>query len=548
MVYKTYISKFNTIISGSKINTGLNPIAELVYGHKHIVSRILMYFDHNKVKELMNNGTMVDMGKMKHTLHITNAGSIDFTQLHQKETSSINFNTKVRATSFDIIFFLIPKPWDRGKGFDYSRNYFNYDFYSNTVIDATRLTSEDGCNWFQRMNGLKWDDGEKEDLDKEVEEEIIEDYLEEVGVDSIDDLTAAQRHELDERIDAAKEPKYAPGIYSNEKLSKEYDKFAAGEESIVIARQHFDVGNENLNIDITDVFNKFLEGELENYGIGIAFSPFLESLDSEYENYIGFLTDKTNTFFEPFVETRYEDMVSDDRSNFVLGKRNRLYLYCTIGDHLEDLSLNPTVTIRNGDGEIIRDSVGREMTWIMSKRQSKGIYYIDVKLSRSDFEPDTMLYDTWTNIQYQGTALEDVELDFVVKQSANYFNIGNSISTTDVTFNPVIYGIKEKEQIKRGDIRKLVIQAKPSYTNNTAQLLDTMDFRLYVKDGTREIDVIEWDTVNKAFLENYYMVDTNILIPQRYFVDIRIKYGMNSIIHHDVLSFDIVDDLNNKYA
>jgi hypothetical protein len=548
MVYKTYISKFNTIISGSKVNTGLNPIAELVYGHDTVVSRILMYFDHNKVKELMNNGTMVDMSKMKHTLHITNAGSIDFTQLHQKETSSINFNTKMRATSFDIIFFLIPKPWDRGKGFDYSRNYFNYDFYSCKVIDAERLTSEDGCNWFQRMNGLPWDNGEKDELDDEVREKIVDEYLLEHDVESIDELTKEEKLELYALLEEAKEPKYAPGIFTNDKLSKEYDKFAAGEESIVIARQHFDVGNENLNIDITDIFNKFLDGELENYGIGMAFSPMLEASESEYENYIGFLTDKTNTFFEPFVETRYEDVVSDDRSNFVLGKRNRLYLYCTIGDHLEDLSLNPTVTIRNGDGEIIRDSAGREMTWIMSKRQSKGIYYIDVKLSRSDFEPDIMLYDTWTNIQYQGTLLDDVELDFVVKQSANYFNIGNSISTTDITFSPVISGIKEKEQIKRGDIRKLVIQAKPSYTNNTAQLLDTMDFRLYVKDGTREIDVIEWDTVNKAFLENYYMVDTNILIPQRYFVDIRIKYGMNSIIHHDVLSFDIVDDLNNKYA
>ena len=548
MVYKTYISKFNTIISGSKINTGLNPIAELVYGHDTVVSRILMYFDHNKVKELMNNGTMVDMSKMKHTLHITNAGSIDFTQLHQKETSSINFNTKMRATSFDIIFFLIPKPWDRGKGFDYSRNYFNYDFYSCKVIDATRLTSEDGCNWFQRMNGLPWDDGEKDELDDEVRDKIVNEFLLEHDAESIDDLTKEEKLELYALLEEAKEPKYAPGIFTNDKLSKEYDKFAAGEESIVLATQHFDVGNENLNIDITDVFNKFLDGELDNYGIGMAFSPMLEISESEYENYIGFLTDKTNTFFEPFVETRYEDVVSDDRSNFVLGKRNRLYLYCTIGDHLEDLSLNPTVTIRNGDGEIIRDSVGREMTWIMSKRQSKGIYYIDVKLSRSDFEPDIMLYDTWTNIQYQGTLLDDVELDFVVKQSANYFNIGNSISTTDITFSPVISGIKEKEQIKRGDIRKLVIQAKPSYTNNTAQLLDTMDLRLYVKDGTREIDVIEWDTVNKAFLENYYMVDTNILIPQRYFVDIRIKYGMNSIIHHDVLSFDIVDDLNNKYA
>lgn len=497
MVYKTYLSKTNSIISGSKLNTGLNPIMELCYGKDTIVTRSLVYFDHNKIKEQMANGNMPDISKMKHTLHITNAGSIDFTQLHQKETSSINDNKKIRATSFDLIFFLIPKPWDMGKGFEYSKNYFNMDFYSRTVVDPNRLYSEDGCNWFKRMNGFPWDE---------------------------------------------------PGIYSNDKLSEEYDKFSAGKESIVIGRQHFDVGNENINLDITDTVNKFITGELENNGIGIAFSPLLESSESEYENYIGFLTDKTNTFFEPFVETRYDDVVSDDRANFVLGKRNRLYLYCTIGDHLEDLSINPTVTIRNSEGEIVRDSAGREMTMIMSKRQAKGIYYIDFKLSRSDFQPDTMLYDTWTNIQYQGTLLDDVELDFVIKQSANYFNIGNSMTTTNVTFNPVISGIKEKEQLYRGDVRKLTINAKPQYTSNTVQLVDNMDIRLYIKDGTREIDVIEWDKVNKAFMENYYMVDTNILIPQRYFVDIRIKYGMNSIIHHDVLQFDIVDDLNNKYA
>lgn len=119
---------------------------------------------------------------------------------------------------------------------------------------------------------------------------------------------------------------------------------------------------------------------------------------------------------------------------------------------------------------------------------------------------------------------------------------------SNVTFSPTISGIKEKEEIKRGDIRKLVIKSKPSYTNNTIQLMDSMDFRLYVKDGTREIDVISWDKINKTFSENYYILDTNILIPNRYYVDVRIQYGMNSIIHHDVLSFNIVDDLNNRYA
>ena len=34
-----------------------------------------------------------------------------------------------RASSFDLIFFLIPKEWDKGKGFDYSRLEFLEDFY-----------------------------------------------------------------------------------------------------------------------------------------------------------------------------------------------------------------------------------------------------------------------------------------------------------------------------------------------------------------------------------------------------------------------------------
>ena len=32
MVFKTYIEKFNTIISNSNLNTGLNPVSEIQYG------------------------------------------------------------------------------------------------------------------------------------------------------------------------------------------------------------------------------------------------------------------------------------------------------------------------------------------------------------------------------------------------------------------------------------------------------------------------------------------------------------------------------------
>lgn len=496
MVFFTYITKYNTIVSNSKINTGLNPISELVYGKDGIVSRGMIYFDHSKVKELIDEGIMVDMKKMRHILHITNAGSLDQTMLHHCETSSINENYKIRAASFDLIFFLIPKPWDKGKGFDYSKTFLNVGYYSPSPIDPERLISEDGSNWFQRMNGIKWDEG---------------------------------------------------GIFSNDTLSLEYDKWACGEESIVIGRQHFDVGNEDIEFDITDIFNKFLTNEIDNYGIGIAFSPLLEMSESEKENYVGFLTNKTNTFFEPYVETRYTDTISDDRSNFVLNKNNKLYLYCTIGDELCDLDRNPKVTITNSEDEIIRDINGCLLQDIESKKFSKGIYYIETKLSSRDFEPDTMVFDTWDDIVYEGTTLDAVELDVTLKKTSNFFNIGNSLEVENVTFSPSIIGIQEQEEILRGDVRKLLINAKPSYTQNTYQLIDSMSIRLYVKDGTREINVIDWDTVNKSFSNNFYVIDTNILIPQRYFVDVRIKYGMNSIIHHDVLSFNIVSDITHKY-
>lgn len=490
MIYKTYISKYNTIVSNSKINVGLNPISELVYGKDTVVSRGLFYFDHSKVKCLYDNGVMPNMDKMKHILHITNAGSLDPTQIHHCETSSINDNKKIRAASFDLIFFLIPKPWDRGKGYDYAKTYFTAGYYTPSTIDPQRLSSEDGSNWFNRMNGLPWDE---------------------------------------------------EGIYTNDTLSLEYDKFAANEESVVIGRQHFDYGNEDIELDITDTFNRFLSGELENNGIGVAFSPLLEVSESEYENYVGWLTDKTNTFFEPYVETRYDDTVSDDRANFVLNKDNKLYLYCTIGDSLEDLDNNPTVTIRDSDENVIKEG-------IESKKFSKGIYYIELNLPSSEYETDTMFYDTWSNISYNGTVLDDVELDFTVKQTSNFFNIGSSLEANDATFSIAISGIQEKERVKRGDVRKLSITATPSYTLNTVQLIDRMDFRLYIMDGTREIDVIEWDGINKTFSENYYLIDTNILISQRYYVDIRLRYGFNSIIHHNVLTFDITDSINNKYV
>jgi hypothetical protein len=540
MITKTYISKFATIVKDSTINTGLNSVSELIYGAN--VTRSIIYFDHSKIKEMYEDKTYPDLSKMTHILKITNCGSIDFTQLHSKYGSSINDSIKVRATSFDLIFFLIPQTWDVGKGFDYSMTFFNQGYYAatpctrkngsscGTLSDTSKLVSRDAVNWFQATNSHKWNE---------------------------------------------------PGIYSNKRLSEEYDNWSSEQGSlIVIGRQHFDVGNESISFDVTDVVNKFITGELENYGIGIAFSPQTErtgyeDIRAKYqskfdeivndfvtavneitsgdtplltgnelkermvytgekkENYIGFFTNHTNTFFEPYLETTYDDAINDDRGNFVLNKLNRLYLYCNVGGNNVNLDTLPTCTIDDKEYEV--------------HQFSKGVYYIELRLTNKEYKPMTMLYDVWSNLYLDGEQLDDIELYFTTKGQNNFFNIGSN-PTSYPNFVPTIYGINNDEDIFRKDeIRKVGVLCRKPYTNNENELLDRLYYRVYIKDGTREFTVIPFECVNKTYNENFFLLYCDELIPNTYYIDIKTIYNGEVRTHKDVCHFNIIENLDNKY-
>lgn len=484
MIYHTFLSKCTSIIKDSELNTGLNPVAEICYGSS--VTRILCYFDHNKIKNMVEDKTFPDMKKLKHVLKMYNVGSIDLTTLNCGRPSSITDEVQLRAASFDLIFFLIPKEWDNGKGFDFNGNLYNqslYRYFNLNEEEQNRVVSTDGANWYQARNGYLW------------EEE---------------------------------------GVYTNERLSVEYDKFSSDEGSkIIIGRQHFDIGNENISLDITEIFNKFITGELENYGLGIAFSPRLEDTEvtDDIERYVSFFSPKTNTFFEPFVETTYDDVISDDRSYFVMDKDNKLYLYCNIGGMLVDLDEFPTCEINDTAYEV--------------KQFSKGIYYVEINTPSSDFKPYTMLYDTWSNIKYHGVNFGAVEMDFTLLPNERYFNFGSTIKENEKLI-PSVYGINPSEKIKRGDIRKLNVLARVKYSKTKAQLVDNIYVRIYVKDGNRELDVIPYEQINKTSDENYIMIDTSMLIPNRYYVDAKIIYNRETIYSKEILQFDIVNEISGN--
>jgi hypothetical protein len=615
---RTYLDKCATIVNGSEYNTGLNPVSELVYGRN--LSRLLVHFDESKLRKMYKEKVYPDISKLHHILKMTNAGSLDMSELHKVYNSQIDGETKKRTSSFDLIFFLIPKFWDGGKGFDYTTNFMNTDYYDKASYDSSLYKLTDGVNWYKPRNGYTWYTPidyvhtKAELLDFYIKSDIVElpatggtviftyrcecngnniNYgltFDEVGK-SLDsklefstpvcfgkngqichtdyskqkhcayiqqmvtipattskkkkNVSFVVKYTIDGKVyksnpyyikqlgtEEEAYPTTTDGVYSTRTLEKELYKFNNGGDSIVIAKQHFDVGDENISVDISDTVNKFILGELNNYGIGIAFAPDFEYEDSTIEQYIGILTNKTNSFFEPYLETIYDDPIRDDRANFILGKNNRLYLYSNIGGNLENLDEMPICTVEGKEFEV--------------KQATKGVYYIEITIPIEGNGNPTMFYDTWSNIKYKGSELPDIELDFTTQSPYSFFNLGNSIPEKE-DFSPSIYGINDNEIIKRGDLRKLGIVIRKKYTVNKGVNIDRVKVRLYVMDGTAQTDVIPYMEANKAFTENYVMIDTSILIPQMYYVDVKVEYGMESIVHHDVLHFKVVDDINNKY-
>lgn len=479
MILKTYLDKVNTIIEESELNTGLNPISELMYGAN--MTRTLIHFDVSKIKAELDKNGIKSYSDVKHVLKITNCGIIDNKQLYKTEDTIWGNGIKLHASSFDLIFFLIPQDWDEGKGFDYTLPIVHNVKINDLDYNADKLVVTDGCNWYQAKNGYEWESN---------------------------------------------------GIYDNQFLSKEYDKFAINESAIIIGRQHFDKGDENINIDISDTVNKFLMGELPNYGIGIAFTPMTELTESDDENYVGFFTNHTNTFFEPYLETTYDDTILDDRNSFYLNKVNRLYLYCNIGGFYTNLDELPTCTINSSEMGV--------------KQAAEGVYYVELMLSSSEYMPNTMLYDVWSNLKYKGVHLDDVEMDFVIKPSNHFFQIGN-FKEDDTKFIPLVSGIKYDEKIMRGDKRKIVVTSKNEYSKNKASMVKGLQYRIFVKDGKNEINVINYQNINQTYSENYFILDTNMLIPQRYYIDVKYTYGAEEIHHSEILSFEIVNDKAKKY-
>lgn len=301
----------------------------------------------------------------------------------------------------------------------------------------------------------------------------------------------------------------------------------------VLKTIHFDHGNENINLDITNIVNSAILGTGNTLSLGLCYPEDLEFNTVTNDNrlqYVGFFTRHTQTFYEPFIESQSLNVIKDDRGNFFLDKNNKLYLYTNLGSQPTNLDFLPTVTIKDDNDTILITTTGTQ--------ESLGVYSIELNVPSTGQNDCTMYSDVWGNISINGQVRPDVELEFSVK-SEGYFNIGNDVmENSDYGFS--INGIKLNENIVRGDIRKVLVNAKIPFSVNQSVVIDNLEYRLYVKEGRAQYTVIDFTPVNVAFNQNFFLLDTGSLIPNTYYLELKYNSNYDKKILPEVFKFNVV--------
>lgn len=160
-----------------------------------------------------------------------------------------------------------------------------------------------------------------------------------------------------------------------------------------IATAHFDLGNENLYVDVTNIVNTWLSGNLPNYGFLVKISSSQESDENDY--YVKMFHSR-ETFFKskrPALEVTWDDSKNDDRNNFYLGITGSLYMHNIVKGTYTNLSNTGSLMVR------IADLSGTLLTMTASFTGDTGRYSASFALAEAQYSGTTFT-DTWYSGSY----------------------------------------------------------------------------------------------------------------------------------------------------
>jgi hypothetical protein len=290
-------------------------------------------------------------------------------------------------------------------------------------------------------------------------------------------------------------------------------------------------------MDMSNEINGVLNGTITGVtGYGIAFLPQIENISGLTDSYsVAFFSRHTQTFYQPFLQTTYDDLIQDDRNIFLKNQENKLFLYIYQNGDLVNLDSDPFVRIEDRNGDAVSG-----MASLNTCLKAKGVYEVIVPNGFSGSPTPCLFYDIWSGLTINGQAIPNVQNQFILQEYNAGIQIG-STSREPQKYGFDFYGILQNEQILNTDIRKVGVTIKKAYTGQQL-LLDVSSFyRVYVKEGTTEVLVQDWTPINRTPNEYYFMFDMRDKIPNQYYVDIQVNTSGEKDTYKKQLTFNIVN-------
>jgi len=497
-IHRSYFSRNNTLLNNSFTNTGKAPYTELYFGSANDVistygfSRFIFDLDLTELINKFSDGTIstgcTGFNGVSHKLIMTNTSSFD-----KELINGQIWDGRIRATSFDLNLIRIPKTsgatgspqtWDNGVGSDYydvkNTQNFSNGLLSPIMLPNNKSYSQRPSNWYQRTTLSGWSE-----------------Y----------------------------------GIYSNVNTGR-----TAFSAMTIVDSQHFEYGNEDIEFDMTREINLILTGGTTgNTGWIISFPTELELITGFTQNYaVAFFCKDTQTFYEPFLETTYDDLIEDDRNTFYKNRQNKLYLYSYIDGDLVNLDTPPQVALVDSSDSIIQGP-------ITSCLKTKGIYEVTFSaITSSTISTNCTLYDVWSGLTYNGNSLTNITNQVVLQSFSKSIQLGPE-SQDPILYGFDYYGIKQDEKILNTDVRKVGVIVKKAYSTNETLKQVNVYYRIYVREGQTEVQVQDWTKVNRSYNQYYFMFDTRDKIPNEYYIDLKVYSDGASDTYKRQIKFQIVN-------
>ena len=89
-----------------------------------------------------------------------------------------------------------------------------------------------------------------------------------------------------------------------------------------------------------------------------------------------------------------------------------------------------------------------------------------------------------------------------------------------------------------------MVSARIPYTVEQSQVITDLQYRLYVSEGAAELTVIDFQPVERAVNNYYFLLDTASLIPNTYYLDVLVTSNLEITTIKRAVQFEIVNQVD----